>query len=192
MLKRLESQSLRKWTEGSTNHGKSAGIEVCKVNWQFNDAGGNVGNDEKELIGLQNEVATLKDQKHYLEGKLNMVYSELSTTKVSLERMKTWSKTLDEILSKQKLDKRGIGYVDGAFTSNSKANAVFVKGPIQNENTPIVPTITLVNHVQVLRKGMSFEPNLSQFVTTVEWRGILDLFFENWLQILSQSVIILW
>lgn len=39
----------------------------------------------------------------------------------------------------------GLGYVDGPSTSNSKGNAVFVKGPIQNENTSIIPTITHLN-----------------------------------------------
>lgn len=72
-----------------------------------------------------------------------MVYIELSTTKGTLERMNNGSLTLDEILSKQKRDKRGIGYGDVASSSNSKGNIVFVKGPIQNENTTVIPTLLM-------------------------------------------------
>ena len=67
--------------------------------------------------------------------------------------MKTRSRTLDENLSKQKRDERGIGYVDVASTSNSKDNTIFIKGPIHVENTAIVPTFTHVNPVPSALKG---------------------------------------
>lgn len=111
----------------------------------MNDVCGSDGNDEKELRELRNEVSRLKDQKNDLERKLNLVLSELCATKGSVERMQTGSRTLHEVLGKQKLGKHGLGYVDGVSTSNSKGNTIFIKGTIQNENTSISPTITRVN-----------------------------------------------
>ena len=58
--------------------------------------------------------------------------SELDTAKASLNRMNTGSKTLDDILCNQKshTDKHGIGYADGASTSNAKGKNYFDKNSV--------------------------------------------------------------
>ena len=58
-----------------------------------------------------------------------MVLSELNAAKVSLNRMNTGSRKLDDIICSQKahIDKHGVGYVNGASTSNVKGTNCFVK-----------------------------------------------------------------
>ena len=71
---------------------------------------------------LDHDLKTLKAENTDLQGRLKMVLSELDTTKASLNRMNTGSKKRDDILCDQKADtnKHGIGYPDGASTSNAK------------------------------------------------------------------------
>ena len=61
-----------------------------------------------------------------------MVLSELNTAKASLNRMNTESKKLDDILCSQKAhtDRHGIGYPDGASTSNAKGKYCFIKNSV--------------------------------------------------------------
>ena len=61
-----------------------------------------------------------------------MVLSELNAAKVSLNRMNTGSRKLDDIICSQKAhtNRHGIGYTDGATTSNAKGKNYFVKNSV--------------------------------------------------------------
>ena len=80
-----------------------------------------------------------------------MVLSKLNTAKASLNIMNTRSKTLDDILCSQKAhtDKHGIGYANGASTSNAKGKNYFVKNSV------------VTNHVVSVAKQAPKKHNVS-------------------------------
>ena len=81
---------------------------------------------------LDSDMKTLQAENSDLNGRLKMVLSEFNTAKASLHRMNTGSKKLDDILCSQKAhtDKQGIGYADGASTSNAKGKNCFIQNSI--------------------------------------------------------------
>ena len=76
---------------------------------------------------LDSDMKILKARNVEIKRKLKLVLSELDTVKTLLKKMKGRSIKLDNIVSSQKThtDKHGIGYTDGASTSNAKGKNYF-------------------------------------------------------------------
>ena len=96
-------------------------------------------------------MKSLKAENPILNGRLNMVLSELDIAKASLNGMNTGSRKLDDIPCSQKAltNKHVIGYTNRASTSNAKGINCFVK------NLVITNPVVSVSHRAPKKQNVS-------------------------------------
>ena len=137
MLK-INEKVANKWKESEEKNSSlkaklpEALAKIQKLEDENNILADKLTAESQKCDKLDSDMKTLKAENYDMNGRLKMVLSELNTAKVSLNRMNTGSKKLDDILCSQKAltDKHGIGYADGASTSNTKGKNYFAKNSV--------------------------------------------------------------
>ncbi|KAG5547582.1 hypothetical protein RHGRI_013319 [Rhododendron griersonianum] len=120
--------------------------ELVTAKKQVEDLQGFLSNVISEKEKLSKEVESLQEKNRVLielntasDDKINMLNAEIGNANILFERLNTGSKTLDDILSIQRLGliKEGLGYVEGVSSSKAGGKMVFVKA----NNSTLTPPV---------------------------------------------------
>ncbi|KAG5547572.1 hypothetical protein RHGRI_013310 [Rhododendron griersonianum] len=128
------------------NYNNSKKELVTSAKKQVEDLQGFLSNVISEKEKLSKEVESLQEKNRVWielntasDDKINMLNAEIGNANILFERLNTGSKTLDDILSIQRLGliKEGLGYVEGVSSSKAGGKMVFVKANNRTLTPPV-------------------------------------------------------